>query len=130
MIESTQFKQIQTRLKALHFFGRLRSDKTVGEEGATTGCQKGDSLRLFGSLFVFVWQKMQRRENMYNHSALERAKEIDKPILLTPNETAATGVMSLYSIRKGIANNTIPFVKIGAHYKINYTKLLKQLEEC
>lgn len=67
---------------------------------------------------------------MYAHSGLEIARHIEKPILLTPNETAATGIMTLYSIRKGIANGTIPYVKIGSHYRINYTKLLKQLEDC
>ena len=52
------------------------------------------------------------------------------PILLTPNETARTGVLSEYAIRKGIREGTIPYVKIGAHYRINYTKLLQQLNDC
>ena len=67
---------------------------------------------------------------MYNHAGLESAKTIERPIMLTPKEVASTGLMSLYSIRKGIANGTIPYIKIGSHYRINYTKLLRQLEEC
>ena len=53
-----------------------------------------------------------------------------KPILLTPNETAKTGIMSAYAIRKGIKDGTVPYVKIGAHYRVNYSKLLQQLNDC
>lgn len=52
------------------------------------------------------------------------------PRLITPNELAKTGILPLYSIRKGIANGTIPYVKIGKHYRINYDKFLQMLEDC
>ena len=67
---------------------------------------------------------------MYNRGALERAKELERPILLTPKEVACTGLMTLYSVRKGIATGTIPYVKVGSHYRVNYTKLLQQFEDC
>lgn len=67
---------------------------------------------------------------MYSHDGLDQAQNLEKPIMLTPNEVAKTGIMTLYSVRKGIANGTIPYVKIGHHYRINYTKLLRQFEEC
>ena len=52
------------------------------------------------------------------------------PVLLSPNQVAATGILTEYAIRKGIAENTIPHVRIGSRYKVNYTKLLQMLEEC
>ena len=64
---------------------------------------------------------------MKSHNEFDRAMEMDRPILLTPNETAKTGIMTRYAIRMGIAQNTIPYVKIGKHYRINYTQLLKQI---
>ena len=64
---------------------------------------------------------------MRSTATFDRAMELDRPILLTPNETAKTGIMTLYAIRMGIAQNTIPYVKIGKHYRINYTQLLKQI---
>lgn len=64
---------------------------------------------------------------MRNQAAFDRAMQMDRPLLLTPRQTAATGIMSLYSIRRGIAEETIPFVKIGKHYRINYTLLLQQM---
>lgn len=64
---------------------------------------------------------------MRNQSAFDRAMQMDRPLLLTPRQTAETGIMSLYSIRRGIAENTIPYVKVGAHYRINYNLLLKQM---
>lgn len=67
---------------------------------------------------------------MYTHAGLHHAQSLERPIMLTPNEVAKTGIMTLYSVRKGIANGTIPYVKIGSHYRVNYTKLLKQFEEC
>ena len=69
---------------------------------------------------------MSRFESHVN-SALESGKV---PILLTPNELAKTGLMSAYSIRQGIKNNTLPYIKIGCHYRLNYTKILEMLEEC
>lgn len=63
---------------------------------------------------------------MYN----TESKTTAHPRMMTPNEVAKTGVLSLYSIRKGIANGTIPHVKIGSHYRINYDKLLRMLEDC
>ncbi len=59
-----------------------------------------------------------------------RAVQEVQPILLTPNETARTGILSLYAIRKGIKDGTIPYVRIGTHYRVNYSKLLKQLNDC
>ena len=64
---------------------------------------------------------------MKSHYEFDRAMQMERPILLTPNETAKTGIMSIYAIRMGIAQNTIPYVKIGKHYRINYTQLLKQM---
>ena len=64
---------------------------------------------------------------MRSTAQLDRAMQMERPILLTPNETAKTGIMSIYAIRMGIAQNTIPYVKIGKHYRINYTQLLKQM---
>lgn len=52
------------------------------------------------------------------------------PRMMTPNQVAKTGILPLYSIRKGIAEGTIPYVKIGSHYRINYDKLLQMLEDC
>ena len=52
------------------------------------------------------------------------------PRMMTPNEVAKTGILPLYSIRKGIANGTIPCVKIGTHYRINYDKLIQMMEDC
>lgn len=52
------------------------------------------------------------------------------PRMMTPNQVAKTGILSSYSIRKGIADGTIPHVKIGSHYVINYDKLLQMLEDC
>ena len=52
------------------------------------------------------------------------------PVLLSPNQVAATGILSEYAIRKGICEGTIPHVKIGNRYKINYTKLLQMLDQC
>ena len=64
---------------------------------------------------------------MRNEAAFNRAMEMERPLLLTPRQTAATGIMSLYSIRRGIAEDTIPYVKVGKHYRINYNLLLKQM---
>ena len=64
---------------------------------------------------------------MRSSATFDRAMEMERPVLLTPNETAKTGIMSIYAIRMGIAQNTIPYVKIGKHYRINYTQLLKQI---
>ena len=63
---------------------------------------------------------------MYNQASATTTP----PRMMTPNQVAKTGILSLYSIRKGIANGTIPHVKIGSHYRINYDKLLKMLEDC
>lgn len=52
------------------------------------------------------------------------------PRMMTPNQVAKTGILSSYSIRKGIENGTIPYVKIGRNYLINYDKLVKKLEDC
>ena len=52
------------------------------------------------------------------------------PVLLSPNQVAATGILTEYAIRKGIVEGSIPHVKIGNRYKINYTKLLQILEQC
>lgn len=51
------------------------------------------------------------------------------PGLVTPNELAKTGILPIYSIRKGIKNGTIPCVKIGNNYRINYDKFLKMLND-
>lgn len=51
------------------------------------------------------------------------------PRLVTPNELAKTGILPIYSIRKGIKNGTIPCVKIGNNYRINYDKFLKMLND-
>ena len=64
---------------------------------------------------------------MRNQSAFDRAMQMDRPLLLTPRQTAETGILSLYSVRRGIAEGTIPYVKVGKHYRINYTLLLKQM---
>ncbi len=64
---------------------------------------------------------------MYCHNALKQAQEIEKPLLLTPNEFASMGIMSIYSIRRAIREGTLPYVKIGSHYRINYTQFLRQL---
>ena len=64
---------------------------------------------------------------MRNQAAFDRAMQMDRPLLLTPRQTAETGIMSLYSIRRGIAEDTIPYVKVGKHYRINYNLLLKQM---
>ena len=64
---------------------------------------------------------------MRSTAQLDRAMQMERPILLTPNETAKTGIMSIYAIRMGIAQNTIPYVKVGKHYRINYTQLLRQM---
>lgn len=52
------------------------------------------------------------------------------PRMMTPNEVAKTGVLSEYAIRQGIRNGKIPYVKIGSHYRINFDKLLRMLEDC
>lgn len=52
------------------------------------------------------------------------------PRMLTPNQVARTGILTEYAVRKGIREGTVPFVKIGSHYRVNYTKLLKMLEDC
>lgn len=52
------------------------------------------------------------------------------PRMLTPNEVARTGILTEYAIRRGIKDGSIPHVKIGSHYRINYDKLLQMLEEC
>ena len=67
---------------------------------------------------------------MRQNAVFEEAQKLDRPLLLTPKQVAATGLLSLYAIRKGIAEQTIPFVKIGKHYRINYGKLLEQIEGC
>lgn len=54
----------------------------------------------------------------------------DFPVLLTPNEVAETGIMSEHSIRKGIADGSIPYIKIGNRFKVNFTKLLEMIDEC
>ena len=64
---------------------------------------------------------------MRSTAQLDQAMQMERPLLLTPNEVAKTGIMSIYAIRMGIAQNTIPYVKIGSHYRINYTQLLKQM---
>lgn len=51
------------------------------------------------------------------------------PRLVTPNELAKTGILPIYSIRKGIKNGTIPCVKIGNNYRINYDKFIKMLND-
>lgn len=52
------------------------------------------------------------------------------PDLRSPNEVAATGILTEYAIRKGIKDGTIPHVKIGNRYKINFSKLLAMIENC
>ncbi len=52
------------------------------------------------------------------------------PRMMTPNEVARTGILTEYAIRKGIREGSIPFVKIGSHFRVNYDKLLKMLEDC
>lgn len=52
------------------------------------------------------------------------------PRLLTPNQVARTGILTEYAVRRGIKDGSIPYVKIGHHYRINYDKLLKMLEDC
>lgn len=52
------------------------------------------------------------------------------PRMLTPNEVAKTGILTEYAIRRGIKDGSIPHVKIGSHYRINYDKLLRMLEDC
>lgn len=64
---------------------------------------------------------------MRNQVDFDRAMQMDRPVLLTPRQTANTGIMSLYAIRRGIVEGTIPYVKIGSHYRINYTQLLRQV---
>ncbi len=65
-----------------------------------------------------------------NTTAIDTAMQLERPLMLTPAQVAKTGIMSLYAVRKGIADNSIPFVKIGSHYRINYTKLLQQFRDC
>lgn len=52
------------------------------------------------------------------------------PDLRSPNEVAATGILTEYAIRKGIRDGSIPHVKIGNRYKVNFTKLLAMIENC
>ena len=52
------------------------------------------------------------------------------PRMMTPNEVAKTGILTEYAIRRGIKDGSIPHVKIGSHYRINYDKLLRMLEDC
>ena len=54
----------------------------------------------------------------------------DLPVLLTPNEVAETGIMSEYSVRKGIADGSIPYIKIGNRFHVNFTKLLEMIDGC
>ena len=63
-------------------------------------------------------------------AGIETTAKANCPVLLSPNQVAATGILTEYAIRKGIAENTIPHVRIGSRYKVNYTKLLQMLEEC
>ena len=52
------------------------------------------------------------------------------PRMLTPNQVAATGILTEYAIRRGIKDGSIPYVKIGHHYRINFDKLVRMLEDC
>ena len=52
------------------------------------------------------------------------------PDLRSPNEVAATGILTEYAIRKGIKDGTIPHVKIGSRYLVNFGKLLAMIEQC
>lgn len=65
-----------------------------------------------------------------SQNVFEEAQKLDRPILLTPKQVAATGLMTLYAVRQGIAAGTIPYIKIGSHYRVNYGKLLEQIQGC
>ena len=52
------------------------------------------------------------------------------PRLLSINQAAKVGPYSEYTLRKGVKQGTIPYVKIGVKVLINYDKLLKQIEDC
>lgn len=66
---------------------------------------------------------------MRMQAAFNEAQKLDVPVFLTPSQVAATGVLSLYGVRRGIAEGTIPFIKVGSHYRINFTKLLEQMNK-
>lgn len=63
-------------------------------------------------------------------TGIETMEKATCPVLLSPNQVAATGILTEYAIRKGIAENSIPHVKIGNRFKVNYTKLLQMLDQC
>ncbi len=66
---------------------------------------------------------------MRMQAAFNEAQKMDRPVFLTPAQVAATGLLSLYAVRKGIADHSIPFVMVGSHFRINYTKLLEQMNK-
>ena len=102
----------------------MRSGNKAGEQRANQGCKEFEfCIILFAALFVFLSKGVKQ---MYSNTS----ENLAPPRMMTPNQVAKTGVLSLYSIRKGIADGTIPHVKIGNNYRINYDKLLKMLEDC
>lgn len=66
---------------------------------------------------------------MKMEAAFKEAQKMDVPIFLTPNQVAATGVLSRYAVMQGIANGSINYVRIGKHYRVNFTKLLEQMNK-
>lgn len=54
-----------------------------------------------------------------------RKKNMSAPFQSIPNASRKTG-LSIYYLRKGCKEGTIPFIMCGSEYRINIPKLMEQ----